>query len=62
MVIVQLLISVPGAYAFEMSRFRYKESLFFLYIVVMLMPLQVVLVPVSYTHLRMSILLRSCGK
>lgn len=44
-VVGQLLVSVPGAYAFEMSRFRYKEALFFLYIVVMLMPLQVVLVP-----------------
>ena len=41
----QLLISVPGAYAFELSGFKYKEALFFVYIVVMLMPLQVVLVP-----------------
>jgi multiple sugar transport system permease protein len=41
----QLLVSVPGAYAFELSKFKYKEALFFVYIVVMLMPLQVVLVP-----------------
>ena len=44
-VLGQLLISVPGAYAFELSKFKYKEALFFVYIVVMLMPLQVVLVP-----------------
>ena len=41
----QLLVSLPGAYAFELSKFKYKEALFFIYIVVMLMPLQVVLVP-----------------
>lgn len=44
-VIGQLLVSVPGAYAFELSKFKYKEAVFFVYIVVMLMPLQVVLVP-----------------
>jgi multiple sugar transport system permease protein len=41
----QLLVSVPGAYAFEMSKHKYKEAVFFVYIVVMLMPLQVTLVP-----------------
>jgi len=41
----QLLVSVPGAYAFELSKFKYKEAVFFVYIVVMLMPLQVTLVP-----------------
>ena len=44
-VLGQLLISVPGAYAFEVSKFKYKEAVFFVYIVVMLMPLQVTLVP-----------------
>ncbi|MCL1975937.1 MAG: carbohydrate ABC transporter permease [Firmicutes bacterium] len=44
-VVGQLLVSLPGAYAFELSKFKYKEALFFVYIVVMLMPLQVVLVP-----------------
>ena len=44
-VVGQILISVPGAYAFELSRFKYKEAVFFIYIVVMLLPLQVVLVP-----------------
>ena len=41
----QILVSIPGAYAFELSRFKYKEAVFFVYIVVMLLPLQVVLVP-----------------
>lgn len=41
----QVLISAPAAYAFEMSRFKQKEALYFIYIVVMLMPLQVALVP-----------------
>jgi len=41
----QMLISIPSAYAFEMSKFKYKEIVFFIYITVMLMPLQVVLVP-----------------
>ena len=41
----QILISIPGAYAFELSKLKYKEAVFFLYIVVMLLPLQVVLVP-----------------
>jgi len=44
-VLGQLLVSVPAAYAFEMSRWRHKEKLFFLYVIVMLMPLPVVLVP-----------------
>jgi multiple sugar transport system permease protein len=44
-VIGQLIISVPGAYAFEVSKFKYKEAVFFVYIVVMLMPLQVTLMP-----------------
>jgi multiple sugar transport system permease protein len=41
----QVLISAPAAYAFEMSRFRHKEKIFFVYIVIMLLPLQVTLVP-----------------
>ena len=44
-VIGQLLVALPAAYAFEISRWRYKEKLFFIYIVIMLMPLPVVLVP-----------------
>ena len=41
----QLLVALPAAYAFEYCRWRHKEKLFFVYIVVMLMPLPVVLVP-----------------
>jgi len=44
-VIGQLIIAVPAAYVFELSKWRHKEKLFFTYIVVMLMPLPVVLVP-----------------
>lgn len=44
-VIGQLLVAVPAAYAFEMSKWRHKEKLFFIYVIVMLMPLPVVLVP-----------------
>lgn len=41
----QLIIGMIIAYWFEVSRFRFKEYIFFLYIVVMFMPLQVTLVP-----------------
>jgi len=44
-VVGQAVISAPAAYAFEMSRMRRKEIIYFIYIVVMLMPLQVALVP-----------------
>lgn len=43
-VVGQLLISVPAAYAFESLKIKHKEKLFFAYIIVMLMPLQVTLV------------------
>jgi len=41
----QLIIAIPAAFAFELAKWRHKEKLFFIYIVVMLMPLPVVLVP-----------------
>ena len=44
-VLGQLVIAVPAAFAFELCKWRHKEKLFFVYIVVMLMPLPVVLVP-----------------
>ncbi|MCL2415835.1 MAG: carbohydrate ABC transporter permease, partial [Defluviitaleaceae bacterium] len=44
-VIGQAIVSAMAAYAFEMSRFRFKEGVYFIYIVVMLLPLQVTLVP-----------------
>ncbi|CAH1210648.1 hypothetical protein PAECIP111891_03544 [Paenibacillus allorhizoplanae] len=41
----QLLVASLAAYAFAHLRFRFREPLFFLYIVTMLMPFQVTLVP-----------------
>ena len=40
-----LVVSMLSAYGFTVWRFRYKEAVFAVYIVVMLMPLQAVLVP-----------------
>lgn len=44
-VVGQILVSAPAAYAFTVLKFRGKELLFFLYIIVMLLPLQVTLMP-----------------
>ena len=44
-VIGQLIVSAIAAYAFTVLHFKYKERLFFIYIVVMLLPLQVTLMP-----------------
>jgi len=44
-VLGQLIVCIPAAYAFEFSKWRHKEKLFFVYLVVMLMPLPVLLVP-----------------
>ncbi len=41
----QLLVSSMAAYAFTVLRFKGKEVLFFIYIIVMLLPLQVTLMP-----------------
>ncbi len=41
----QLIISPMTAYAFEQSKAKYKEVLFFIYVLIMLMPMQVLLVP-----------------
>lgn len=41
----QLIVSPLAAYAFEMMKFRGKEALYTLYVVVMLMPLQLLMVP-----------------
>ncbi|MDD2583233.1 MAG: hypothetical protein PHR66_14695, partial [Desulfuromonadaceae bacterium] len=48
-VIGQVIISAPAAYAFMMMKSRWKEWIFFLYIVVMLLPFQVTLVPAYLT-------------
>ena len=54
-VLGQVLICAPAAYAFEFAKWRHKEKLFFVYIVVMLMPLPVVLVPQFVMANRMGI-------
>ena len=46
-----ILVSVPAAYAFSQARFRGKDVVFFFYIVLMMMPLQVTLLP-NYIGLR----------
>lgn len=44
-VVGQLVVASMAAYAFTVLEFRHKEKLFFIYIIVMLLPLQVTLVP-----------------
>ena len=44
-VLGQILLAIPTAYVFEFSRIRCKEIIFYIYVVIMLMPLQVSLVP-----------------
>ena len=44
-VLGQILVSAPAAYALTVLKFRGKEGLFFLYMIVMLLPLQVTLMP-----------------
>ncbi|MGN1083802.1 MAG: carbohydrate ABC transporter permease [Lachnospiraceae bacterium] len=46
-----ILISVPAAYAFKFAKFPGKRVLYVLYIVLMMMPLQVMLLP-NYIGLR----------
>lgn len=41
----QVLISAAAAYAFAKLEFKFKEQLFFIYIITMMMPYQVTLVP-----------------
>lgn len=48
-VIGQVVVSAMAAYAFVMMKSRWKEWLFFVYIVVMLLPFQVTLVPAYLT-------------
>jgi len=43
--VFNLLVSLLAAYGFTVWRFKFKEAVFFVYIVVMLLPLQAVLVP-----------------
>ena len=41
----QLIVSIFAAYAFAKLRFRFRDQLFFVYIVAMMMPFQATLVP-----------------
>jgi multiple sugar transport system permease protein len=52
----QVLVSSMAAYAFAKINFRYREQLFFIYIITMLMPFQVTLVPNYIVADRMGIL------
>ncbi|WP_034328560.1 carbohydrate ABC transporter permease [Alkaliphilus transvaalensis] len=45
LVLGHVLVASSAAFAFSKLKFKYKDTLFFLYIVVMLMPFQVTLVP-----------------
>lgn len=44
-VLGQIIVSTMAAYAFTVLKFKGKELLFFIYIIVMLLPLQVTLMP-----------------
>lgn len=44
-IFAQILVASMAAYAFSKLEFRFREPLFFVYIIVMLMPFQVTLVP-----------------
>ena len=46
-----ILIAIPAAYAFKFARFRGKNVLYVIYIILMLMPLQVMVLP-NYIGLR----------
>ena len=49
--VCNIVVSVPAAFAFLHARFKGKDVLFFFYIVLMMMPLQVTLLP-NYIGLR----------
>lgn len=53
-----IVIAIPAAYAFKFARFRGKNVLYVIYIVIMLMPLQVMVLP-NYIGLRDMKLLNS---
>lgn len=46
-----LLVSIPAAFAFKFAQFRYKKVLYLLYLIIMMMPLQVMILP-NYIGLR----------
>ena len=44
-IIGQFIVAPSAAYGFEKISFKYKEAIYFMYIIVMLMPMQLLLVP-----------------
>lgn len=48
---LNIVVSVPAAYGFSQARFRGKNALFYFYVMLMMMPLQVTLLP-NYIGLR----------
>jgi len=59
-IIGQVIVSALGAYGFTVLEFKFKRVLFFMYIVVMLLPLQVTLLPnyivAEFLHIKESYL------
>ncbi|MBQ9119202.1 MAG: carbohydrate ABC transporter permease [Lachnospiraceae bacterium] len=49
--LLNVLVSIPAAYAFREAEFKGKRALYFFYIVLMMMPLQVTILP-NYIGLR----------
>ncbi|URZ01763.1 carbohydrate ABC transporter permease [Clostridium felsineum] len=45
-VIGQIVVSIFGAYSFAKIKFKYKTQIFFMFIILMIMPYQVTLVPI----------------
>lgn len=54
-VIGQILISIFGAYAFAKIKFKFKEEIFFMFILLMIMPYQVTLVPIYIIMKKMNL-------
>lgn len=54
-VIGQILISIFGAYAFAKIRFKFKQQIFFMFILLMIMPYQVTLVPIYIIMKKMNL-------
>jgi len=52
----QLVVATLGAYAFAKLRFPLRDTIFFLYIIVMMMPFQVTLVPQYITLKKLGLL------
>jgi len=56
LVLGHVFVSALAAFAFSKLKFRFRETLFFIYIVVMIMPFQVTLVPNYFVIQRLNLL------